>query len=60
MACGADLSKVSVSGRNETKSRGVSLSSNVTAEQLHEAILVAQQLFISAVVDRKKWLGQIN
>lgn len=33
---------------------------SVTAEQLHEAILVAQQMFISDVIDRKEWLGRIK
>jgi nicotinamidase-related amidase len=32
---------------------------SVTAEQLHEAILVAQQMFISDVIDRETWLGRI-
>ena len=29
---------------------------SVTAEQLHESILVAQQMFISDVIDKKTWL----
>jgi hypothetical protein len=32
----------------------------VTAEQLHEAILVAQQMFISDVIGREEWLGRIS
>lgn len=32
---------------------------SVTAEQLHEAILVAQQMFISDVIGREEWLGRI-
>jgi nicotinamidase-related amidase len=32
---------------------------SVTAEQLHEAILVAQQMFISDVIDRQAWLQRI-
>lgn len=33
---------------------------SVSAEQLHEAILVAQQMFISDVISREEWLGRIN
>jgi len=33
---------------------------SVTAEQLHESILVAQQMFISDVIDRKEWLNRIR
>ncbi|MBL9092589.1 MAG: cysteine hydrolase [Planctomycetaceae bacterium] len=33
---------------------------SVTAEQLHEAILVAQQMFISDVVDNTTWLGRLG
>ena len=33
---------------------------SVTAEQLHEAILVAQQMFISDVIDRGTWLARIG
>lgn len=33
---------------------------SVTAEQLHEAILVAQQMFISDVIDKREWLGRIS
>lgn len=33
---------------------------SVTAEQLHEAILVAQQMFISDVIGREEWLGRIG
>lgn len=33
---------------------------SVTAEQLHEAILVAQQMFISDVIDRQTWLERIE
>ncbi len=33
---------------------------SVTAEQLHEAILVAQQMFISDVIDRETWLSRIG
>lgn len=32
---------------------------SVTAEQLHEAILVAQQMFISDVIDNETWLQRI-
>ncbi len=32
---------------------------SVTAEQLHTAILVAQQMFISDVIDRQAWLERI-
>jgi nicotinamidase-related amidase len=32
---------------------------SVTAEQLHESILVAQQMFFSDVIDTKTWLGRI-
>src|SRR5688572_29237460 len=32
---------------------------SVTAEQLHESILVAQQMFISDVIDQKTWLERI-
>ncbi len=32
---------------------------SVTAEQLHTAILVAQQMFISDVIDRQTWLERI-
>lgn len=32
---------------------------SVTAEQLHESILVAQQMFISDVIGREEWLGRI-
>jgi nicotinamidase-related amidase len=33
---------------------------SVTAEQLHESILVAQQMFISDVIDKETWLGRIG
>jgi len=33
---------------------------SVTAEQLHESILVAQQMFISDVIDRETWLKRIG
>lgn len=33
---------------------------SVTAEQLHESILVAQQMFISDVIDTKTWLERIG
>ncbi len=33
---------------------------SVTAEQLHEAILVAQQMFISDVIDTPTWLARIE
>lgn len=33
---------------------------SVTAEQLHEAILVAQQMFISDVIGKEEWLGRIS
>lgn len=33
---------------------------SVTAEQLHEAILVAQQMFISDVIDKETWLSRIG
>ncbi len=33
---------------------------SVTAEQLHEAILVAQQMFISDVIDKQTWLERIG
>lgn len=33
---------------------------SVTAEQLHEAILVAQQMFISDVIDKQTWLERIR
>lgn len=33
---------------------------SVTAEQLHESILVAQQMFISDVINRKEWLKRIG
>ena len=33
---------------------------SVTAEQLHESILVAQQMFISDVIDKETWLSRIN
>lgn len=33
---------------------------SVTAEQLQEAILVAQQMFISDVIGREEWLGRIR
>ncbi|MCC9641896.1 cysteine hydrolase [Rhodopirellula sp. JC740] len=32
---------------------------SVTAEQLHESILVAQQMFISDVIDRKEWYQRL-
>ena len=32
----------------------------VTAEQLHEAILVSQQMFISDVIDSQEWLERID
>ncbi|EGF27653.1 cysteine hydrolase family protein [Rhodopirellula baltica] len=32
---------------------------SVTAEQLHESILVAQQMFISDVIDRNEWSGRL-
>lgn len=33
---------------------------SVTAEQLHESILVAQQMFISDVIDKETWLSRIS
>lgn len=33
---------------------------SVTAEQLHESILVAQQMFISDVIDHNEWLARIH
>lgn len=33
---------------------------SVTAEQLHESILVAQQMFISDVIDKETWLSRIG
>ena len=33
---------------------------SVTAEQLHESILVAQQMFISDVIDKATWLQRIG
>lgn len=33
---------------------------SVTAEQLHESILVAQQMFISEVIDKNTWLQRIT
>lgn len=33
---------------------------SVTAEQLHESILVAQQMFISDVIDQETWLARIG
>lgn len=33
---------------------------SVTAEQLHEAILVAQQMFISDVIDKEAWLKRVG
>lgn len=33
---------------------------SVTAEQLHESILVAQQMFMSDVIDKETWLGRIG
>jgi nicotinamidase-related amidase len=33
---------------------------SVTAEQLHESILVAQQMFISDVIDKHTWLERIE
>jgi nicotinamidase-related amidase len=33
---------------------------SVTAEQLHESILVAQQMFISDVIDRAEWTSRIT
>jgi hypothetical protein len=33
---------------------------SVTAEQLHESILVAQQMFISDVIDKETWLKRID
>ena len=33
---------------------------SVTAEQLHESILVAQQMFISDVIDKQTWLQRIG
>lgn len=32
---------------------------SVTAEELHRSILVAQQMFISEVIDSKTWLGRL-
>ncbi|MEP2311725.1 isochorismatase family protein, partial [Rhodopirellula bahusiensis] len=32
---------------------------SVTAEQLHESILVAQQMFISDVIDRGEWSSRL-
>lgn len=33
---------------------------SVTAEQLHESILVAQQMFISDVIDKQTWLQRMD
>ncbi|QDS94397.1 Streptothricin hydrolase [Roseimaritima multifibrata] len=33
---------------------------SVTAEQMHESILVAQQMFISDVIDREEWTSRIS
>lgn len=33
---------------------------SVTAEQLHESILVSQQMFISDVIDKETWLKRIS
>ena len=33
---------------------------SVTAEQLHESILVSQQMFISDVIDKETWLKRIG
>ena len=33
---------------------------SVTAENLHESILVSQQMFISDVIDKQAWLGRIG
>jgi nicotinamidase-related amidase len=33
---------------------------SVTAEQLQQSILVAQQMFISEVIDHRKWLERIG
>jgi nicotinamidase-related amidase len=33
---------------------------SVTAEQLHESILVAQQMFMSDVIDKETWLERIG
>lgn len=33
---------------------------SVTAEQLHESILVAQQMFMSDVIDKQTWLQRIG
>lgn len=33
---------------------------SVTAEQLHESILVAQQMFISDVIDNETWLERVG
>lgn len=33
---------------------------SVTAEQLHESILVAQQMFISDVIDKETWLQRLG
>lgn len=33
---------------------------SVTAEQLHESILVAQQMFFSDVIDKQTWLQRIS
>lgn len=33
---------------------------SVTAEQLHDSILVAQQMFISDVIDKETWLKRIG
>jgi nicotinamidase-related amidase len=33
---------------------------SVTAEQLHESILVAQQMFMSDVIDKETWLQRIG
>jgi nicotinamidase-related amidase len=33
---------------------------SVTAEQMHESILVAQQMFISDVIDKETWLKRIG
>ena len=33
---------------------------SVTAEQLHESILVAQQMFFSDVIDKETWLNRIG
>jgi nicotinamidase-related amidase len=33
---------------------------SVTAAQLHESILVAQQMFMSDVIDKEEWLERLR